>query len=32
MASVSRKLFLYLLVLPEFKPVGGEGDGVMERE
>jgi hypothetical protein len=26
------KMFLELLVLPEFKPIGGDGDGVMERK
>jgi hypothetical protein len=26
------KLFLDLLCLPEFKPIGGNGDGVMERK
>jgi hypothetical protein len=24
-------LFLELLVIPEFKPIGGDGDGIMER-
>jgi hypothetical protein len=28
----SEKLFLNLLVLPDFKPIGGDGDGVMERK
>jgi hypothetical protein len=25
-------LFLELLVMPEFKPIGGDGDGIMERK
>jgi hypothetical protein len=26
------KLFVELVSLPEYKPIGGEGDGVMERK
>jgi hypothetical protein len=26
------KMYLDLLVFPEFKPIGGDGDGVMERK
>jgi hypothetical protein len=25
-------MYLDLLILPEFKPIGGDGDGVMERK
>jgi hypothetical protein len=32
MAFVARKLLLDLLVLPEYKPIGGDGDGEMERK
>jgi hypothetical protein len=30
--SEQEKLFVELISLPEYKPIGGEGDGVMERK